>query len=36
MELIVGSFLLIVASLVGHIGFVIAGYLQHSKLANEA
>jgi hypothetical protein len=36
MELIFSSFLLVIASLVGHIGFVIAGYLRHSKVANEA
>jgi hypothetical protein len=33
MELIVGSFLLVVVSLFGHIGFVIDSYLQRSKPA---
>ena len=36
MELIVGSFLLVVVSLFGHIGLVVAGYLRRSGSAVEA
>jgi hypothetical protein len=36
MELIVGSFLLVVVSLFGHIGFVVANYLRRSTSAVEA
>jgi hypothetical protein len=36
MELIVGAFLLVVVSLVGHIGFVIASQFRRSGPAVEA
>ena len=36
MELIVGAFLLVAVSLVGHIGLVVGGYLRHSRPAVEA
>jgi hypothetical protein len=36
MELIVGSFLLVVVSLIGHISFVIGSHLRRTKPVIEA